>query len=253
MKFNFSVRGRATAHLLTGFICFASRVPRSIFSCYLSCEARAGGFFAFVKPVFNRKRTHAHAHTLLRCESKAAGALPASASPLCPDDDHLIMITLSTHVPSFIYKCKGFHKLPYQVLPRGEAKSPRPGPPPTPGTIHVTDHLPPRRAAPNPSLRPEGSRRYPPLTVLSVLGSALSAFQGPAKLIFATVRMPMCHVGKKALARLGKLPRVTRPVRGRAGIQTQVCVCVSVSMCVCVCEHVCACSVRSHSLQPHGL
>ena len=196
MKFNFSVQGRAKAHLLTGFICFASRVPRSIFSCYLSCKARAGGFFAFVKPVFNRKRTHAHAHTLLRCESKAAGALPASASPLCPDDDHLIMITLSTHVPSFIYKCKGFHKLPYQVLPRGEAKSPRPGPPPTPGTFHVTDHLPPRRAAPNPSLRPEGSRRYPPLTVLSVLGSALSAFQGPAKLIFATVRMPMCHVGK---------------------------------------------------------
>ena len=56
--------------------------------------------------------------------------------------------------------------------------------------------LPPRRAAPKPSLRPEGSRRYPPLTVLSVLGSALSAFQGPAQLIFATLRMPVCHVGK---------------------------------------------------------
>ena len=34
------------------------------------------------------------------------------------------MITLSTHVPSFIYNCKGFHKLPYQVLPRGQAKPP---------------------------------------------------------------------------------------------------------------------------------
>ena len=199
MKFNFSVRGRATVHLLTSFICFASLVFRALSSsCYLSCKARAGGFFAFVKPVFNRNHTHAHTHThtLFRCESKAAGTVPASASALCQDDDHVIMITLSIYVPSFIYNCKGFHKLPYQVLPRGEAE-PRPHPARTPVTFHVPDHLPPRRAAPNPSPRSKGSQRYPPPTVsVTVPGSALSAFQGPAKLIFAIVCMPMCHVGK---------------------------------------------------------
>ena len=238
-------------HLLTSFICFASLVFRALSSsCYLSCKARAGGFFAFVKPVFNRNHTHAHTHThtLLRCESKAAGTLPASASTLCQDDDHVIMITLSIYVPSFIYNCKGFHKLPYQVLPRGEAE-PRPHPARTPVTFHVPDHLPPRRAAPNPLPRSKGSQRYPPPTVLTHrAGLCSQRLSGSSKINLCYSLYAHVSRGKnEALGRLGKLPRVARPVRGRVGIQTQVCACM------CVCEHVCAYSVMSSSLQPHGL
>ena len=234
MKFNFSIRERATMHLLTSCICFASLVFRALSSsCYLSCKARAGGFFAFVKPVFNRNHTHAHTHThmhtVLRCESKAGGALPASSSTLCQEDDHVIMITLSIYVPSFIYNCEVFHKLPYQVLPRGEAE-PRCHPASTPVTFHVPDHLPPRRAAPNPSPWSKGSQHYPPPTVLSHCAGLCSqrlSWSSKINLCYSLYAHVSCGENE-ALGRLGNLLRVARPVRGRAGIQTQVCarVCV---------------------------
>ena len=178
-------------------------------------------------------------HTVLRCESKAVGALPASSSTLCQDDDHVIMIKLSIYVPSFIYNCKGFHKLHYQVLPRGEAE-PRCHPAPTPVTFHVPDHLPPHRAAPNPSPRYKGSQRYLPPTVLShCAGLCSQHLSGSSKINLCYSLYAHVSCGEnEALGRLGKLLRVARPVRGRTGIQTQVCARVCVRACVHILSHV---------------